>query len=84
MGDELRWSRCGRPLLGIFGLFGSGHSGLSASGASGPMKVAERWQESGGLPGLPGCSEQLGLAQRAPRAGKVGGGREAYLYGSRI
>ena len=34
------------------------------------MEVKERQKENEGLPGMAGCSEQLGLAQRAKRAGK--------------
>ena len=36
------------------------------------------------LPGIAGYSRQLGLAHKAQQAGKMGGGREANLYGSGV
>jgi hypothetical protein len=42
------------------------------------------WQDNGCPPGMAGCSEQFGLAQRAQIAGKLGRGSEAYLYGSEV
>ena len=39
------------------------------------------WQENGGPLENADCSGQLGLAQRAQPAGKMGRGREANLYG---
>lgn len=52
-------------------------------GVSGPMKVGRDVLETGALPGLAGCTGQLGLLQWAQQAGKmwVGEGRAASLNG---
>jgi hypothetical protein len=42
------------------------------------------WWENGVPPGRAGCLGQLGLAQRAQPARKVGGRRKADLYGSGV
>ena len=41
----------------------------------------EWWQDSGGPPGIAGCSGKLGLAQSSQPAGKINEGRKANLYG---
>ena len=48
------------------------------------MEVNERQWENGSPPGIAGCSGQLGLAQRALIAMKMGQGREAFRNGSGV
>jgi hypothetical protein len=74
-------------VLGMYGcrsagFYGSRSTGLYGSGATGPMKVSREVVGEWRFPGTAGCSKQLALLQSAQQAGKMGGGREAYLYGS--
>ena len=64
--------------MGILGLYGSGLAVLYGSEDSGQMKMGREVAGECCPPWMAGCLGQLGLAQRAQRSGKIGGGREAY------
>jgi hypothetical protein len=65
----------------ILGVYGSRSADVCVSDAA-YLKKTERWEIMEVSPGPPGCPEQLGLLQRTWQAEKIGGAREAYLYGS--
>jgi hypothetical protein len=52
------------------------------SGSTGLMRVGREVGENRSPPGLSSCSSQVHLLHRTQQAGRMGGGKEAYLYGS--
>ena len=71
-------------MIGVLEFYGFGPALLYDSEASGLMKVGRELEGEWRSPEIADRLGQLGMTQRAQQAGKMGGGREAYLYGSGV